>query len=130
MTRRNVLLGGGALAVVGAGAAYAVTRHMGSLEDYEASVADHRLFVSLGCAAENLALASGARGRPGELRFDSSTDGSAVFEFSKGTANASPLFDAIHKRQSSRDDYDGKAVRGADLDTLATAAAVPGVDLI
>jgi hypothetical protein len=41
---------------------------------------DHHLFVGLGCAAENLALASSARGRPGELRFDPSNVGSAVFE--------------------------------------------------
>ena len=31
---------------------------------------DHHLFVSLGCAAENLILAAGARGRPGELYFE------------------------------------------------------------
>lgn len=39
---------------------------------------DHHLFVSLGCAAENLALASGARGRPGELQFDPSNEGSIL----------------------------------------------------
>ncbi len=31
---------------------------------------DHHLFVSLGGAAENLALAGAARGRPGEIAFD------------------------------------------------------------
>jgi hypothetical protein len=91
---------------------------------------DHHLFVSLGCAAENLALACGARGRPGELRFDPSGDGSAVFEFSSGAASPSPLFDAIPKRQSSRGDYDGKPVGSADLRTLTAAVAVPGVDLV
>jgi hypothetical protein len=114
------LLGSGAQAIAGAGAAYAAVSDMGSFDEYEASVAamrralrqtpeirefvrfatlapsghntqpwkfrvganqvdilpdfsqrtpvvdpdDHHLFVSLGCAAENLALASGARGRP------------------------------------------------------------------
>ena len=185
-TRRNVLLGGGALAFAGAGAVYAAFRGMGSLDEYEASVAatrtalrqmpelrefvrfatlassghntqpwrfrgganridilpdfsrrtpvvdpdDHHLFVSLGCAAENLALASGARGRPGELHFDPSNDGAVVFEFSSGQANVSALFDAIPGRQSSRTDYDGKPVSAADLQMLTAAAAVPGVNLI
>ena len=92
---------------------------------------DHHLFVSLGCAAENLALASGARGRPGGLRFDPSSGGSVVFEFSgDGHANVSELFDAIPNRQCSRTDYDGRTVSAADLRKLTTAAAVPGVDLI
>src|SRR5450631_2695092 len=38
-TRRNVLLGRGALAIAGAGTAYAAVRDMGSLDEYEASVA-------------------------------------------------------------------------------------------
>jgi nitroreductase len=90
---------------------------------------DHHLFVSLGCAAENLALC-GARGRPGELRFDSSNNGSVVLELGNGAASTSPLFDAIPKRQSSRNNYDDKSVNSADLRTLTVAAAVPGVDLI
>jgi Nitroreductase family len=180
------LLGGGALALAGAGAAYASFRSMGSLDEYEASVAvtraalrqtpeirefvrfatlapsghntqpwkfraglnrvdilpdlsqrtpvvdpdDHHLFVGLGCAAENLALASGARGRPGELHFDPSNDGAVVFEFSSGPANVSALFDAIPKRQSSRANYDGRPVSSADLQMLTVAAAVPGVELV
>jgi hypothetical protein len=185
-TRRNVLLGGGALILAGAGAVDAAFRGMGSLDEYKASVAaaratlrrapqirefvrfatlassghntqpwkfrvranrvdilpdfsrrtpvvdpdDHHLFVSLGCAAENLALAAGAMGQPGELHFDPSNGGAAVFEFSSGQANVSALFDAIPMRQSSRTDYDGKPVSSADLQKLMVAAAVPGVDLI
>jgi hypothetical protein len=91
---------------------------------------DHHLFVSLGCAAENLALASDARGSPGELHFAPSNDGAVVFEFSSGPPVVSVLFDAIPKRQSSRADYDGATVSVADLKQLAVAATVPGVDLI
>jgi len=186
ISRRNAVLGGGAVALAGAGAFYATLRGMGSLGDYEASVAalraalrqapeipellrfatlaasghntqpwtfrvganridilpdfsrrtpvvdpdDHHLFVGLGCAAENLALAAGARGRPGDLRFDPSNDGMVAFEFRDGQAGASDLFDAIPKRQSSRTVYDGRAVSGADLQKLMVAAEVPGVDLI
>src|SRR5271165_6755664 len=82
---------------------------------------DHHLFVSLGCAAENVALASGARGRPGELHLDPSNDAAVVFEFSSGQASVSALFDAIPVRQSSRADYDGRPVSGADLPELTVA---------
>jgi hypothetical protein len=56
---------------------------------------DHHLFVSLGCAPENLALASGARGRPGELSFNP-VDGGSVLLTAGGAATADPaLFEAI-----------------------------------
>ncbi len=53
-----------------------------------------------------------------------------MFELKNGSANPSPLFDAIPKRQSSRDDYDGKPVSSADLQALTAAASIPGVDLV
>ena len=91
---------------------------------------DHHLFVSLGCAAENLALAAAARGRPGTLRFDPQADGLIAFDFSPGPAVASALFQAIPQRQSTRADYDGRSVSAVDLRSLAAAAAMPGVDLV
>ncbi|MEN2788168.1 nitroreductase family protein [Sphingomonas oligophenolica] len=91
---------------------------------------DHHLFVSLGCAAENLSLASAARGAPGVVGFDSADKGSVSFNFESARAMPSAMFDAIPKRQSTRADFDGRAVGQADLDALARAAAVPGVDLV
>ena len=184
--RRQILTGGGALAVAGVGATYLGLRQMGSMEEYNASVAatraslsqapemrdfiryatlaanshntqpwrfrigagaieilpdfsrripvvdpdDHHMFASLGCAAENLALAAAARGQTGELRFEPANDGSVMFAFGTGCHRRADLFDAIPFRQSTRADYDGKAVSAADLQTLAAAAAVPGVDLV
>jgi hypothetical protein len=91
---------------------------------------DHHVFVSLGCAAENLTLAAAARGSRGEIGFDPANDGSVMFTFADGPAVDSFLFDAIPKRQSTRADYDGKPVSAADLKALSSAAALPGVDLI
>lgn len=91
---------------------------------------DHHVFVSLGAAAENLALAGAARGRPGETSFSAAGDGSVAFTFGDARAPEPALFDAITHRQSTRADYDGRAVSAADLKTLATAAASPGVDLV
>ena len=91
---------------------------------------DHHLFISLGCAAENLSLASAARGRPGTLAFDTAANGSIAFNFGAGPPDANALFDAIPKRQSTRADYDGRPVSATDLRTLSAAAVMPGVDLI
>ena len=91
---------------------------------------DHHLFVSLGCAAENLALAAAARGRGGELRFDPAGNGFVAFELGAGPAERSTLFEAIPTRQSTRADYDGRPVAVDDLEVLAAAARIPGVDLI
>jgi nitroreductase len=91
---------------------------------------DHHLFVSLGCAAENLSLASGARGRPGVLTFDPAGDGAVVCVFGGGEPSDPALVDAIPRRQSTRGTYDGRQVSAADLRILAAAAIVPGVDLV
>ena len=90
---------------------------------------DHHLFVSLGCAAENLALAMRARGRSADAIFDPTDGGQISMRFGAGSTAASSLFDAIPHRQSTRADYDGRPVSAADLRVLALAAAVPGVDV-
>ena len=91
---------------------------------------DHHLFASLGCAAENLSIAAAARGRAGDLRFDQAGDGSLVFELGSASAAEGALFDAIPKRQSTRAEYDGRPAPAADLDMLAAAGRVSGVDVI
>jgi nitroreductase len=90
---------------------------------------DHHLFASLGCAAENLALAAGARGSRGAIGFEPANDGSVVVALEGGPSVGSTLFDAIPKRQSTRGEYDGRPVSAVDLQTLAAAVAIPGVDL-
>jgi nitroreductase len=91
---------------------------------------DHHLYASLGCAAENLALAAAARGQGGELVFDDTGDGRIVFAHQPAAPQDSPLFDAIPRRQSTRAAYDGRAVSPADLNSLANAAAIPGIDMV
>jgi nitroreductase len=91
---------------------------------------DHHLYVSLGCAAENLSLAGAARGRPGALRFEDSGDGALVYEFAGGASAPSPLFEAIPHRQSTRAEYDGRAAGASDVEALAAAARIPGVDVV
>lgn len=91
---------------------------------------DHHLFVSLGGAAETLALAGAARGRPGEVTFDPTALGGLTYRFGGGAPVASTLFEAIPRRQSTRADFDGRAVSVEDLRRLASAGETPGVDLV
>jgi len=90
---------------------------------------DHHLFVSLGCAAETLALAASSRGLGGDLRFDAFEGGAIRFDYGPTQPVGSDLFDAIPRRQSTRSDYDGRAVSTANLKALAVAGTIPGVDL-
>jgi len=90
---------------------------------------DHHMFISLGCAAENLAVAAASRGMPGEVQFDA-TDGEISFSRTTGAATDADLSDAIPLRQSTRGVFDESVLNPADLGSLAVAARVPDVDLI
>ena len=91
---------------------------------------DHHLYASLGCAAENLALTAAARGRRGEPVFDDGGDGRILFAHQPAAPRESALFAAIPRRQSTRAVYDGRPVSPADLQSLADAAAIPGIDMV
>ncbi|MEQ1697954.1 MAG: nitroreductase family protein [Hyphomicrobiaceae bacterium] len=91
---------------------------------------DHHLFVSLGCAAENLSIAASARGRPGSVNVNAAGDTSVDVVLDQGAPLRSALFDAIPLRQSTRADYDGRQVSTSDLKALAAASTIPGVDLV
>lgn len=91
---------------------------------------DHHLFISLGCAAENFALASGATNRPGRIDFDPAAGGVVTFRAGDAPPGTPALFAAIALRQSTRAEYDGRPVSVAMLAALTSAAAVPGVRLV
>ncbi|MCY7280552.1 MAG: Tat pathway signal protein [Sphingomonas bacterium] len=92
---------------------------------------DHHLFASLGCAAENLAIAGAARGWAGEISYDAGNSDAVRFTFDRSrVVTSSAMFDAIPRRQSTRAMFDGRSASAADLSSLAAAAAIPGVDLV
>jgi hypothetical protein len=91
---------------------------------------NHHLFASLGCAAENLAIAVGMRGKPGVLAFEPANGGRLILRFESGPAEEPALFDAIGQRQSTRGLFDGRSVSASDLMSLSQTAAVPGVHVI
>jgi nitroreductase len=69
---------------------------------------DHHLFVSLGCAVENLAIAASANGHAGNLAFNAAGDGAVGFVFGDGPADDLALAGAITRRQSTRANFDGR----------------------
>lgn len=90
---------------------------------------DHHLYVSLGCAAENFLLAAAAHGRPGAARFDNLGDGRIEIDLARAPAQAGALYAAIPARQSTRSEYDGRAVAPDELKLLEAAARLEGVAL-
>lgn len=88
---------------------------------------DHHLFVSLGCATENLIQAAQAFGQHGEVNFD--TDLIKV-TLKPSKAQISKLFEAIPKRQCTRTEYDGRTVSNADLKSLEVVGRGNGVNVL
>ncbi|MCG8653213.1 MAG: hypothetical protein MI861_25455 [Pirellulales bacterium] len=91
---------------------------------------DHHLYVSLGCATENLLIAAQAHGRPGAVQFDGSGDGRIDIDLVRAAAQAGELYEAIPRRQSTRSEYDGCAVSPHDLRRLEAAAGTRGVSIV
>ena len=88
---------------------------------------DHHLFVSLGCAAENLAIAAAALGRPAGVMI--SPEGHIELELATGAPSRGDLYQSIPLRQCTRSVYDSRAAPAARLRQLESVAAAPRVSL-
>ncbi len=88
---------------------------------------DHHVFVSLGCAAENLTHAALALGLRPALRFEANA---ITADFENASAERSPLLAAIPHRQSTRAVYDGKPVSTDLLRELEQASRGEGVAIL
>lgn len=90
----------------------------------------HHVFASLGCAAENLALAAEAAGRPAAVAFSDQGEDRVTIDLGDSQATRDPLFDAITKRQCTRSLYDGRPVATDELAQIEQAAAVSGARVL
>ncbi|MEO5863387.1 MAG: Tat pathway signal protein, partial [Burkholderiales bacterium] len=91
---------------------------------------DHHLFVSLGCALENLSQAALANGLKVEASFDATADGALRVGLESTKAVVSPLFEAIPKRQCTRAEFDGKPLSNAELKLLEQAGTGNGIRVL
>jgi hypothetical protein len=90
---------------------------------------DHHLFVSLGCATENLIQAALAHGLKAQAQFDPASDAVRV-TLEPTRAQTTPSFEAIPHRQCTRGDYDGMPLSSEDLALLQRAGSSDTVRLL
>ena len=91
---------------------------------------DHHLYVSLGCAAENILQAAKAQGLSGQVIFDATGDGAIRISFTPCEVEATPLFEAIAQRQCSRTEYDGQPLNSEELALLTAVGTGAGVRVV
>ncbi|MEA5451869.1 Tat pathway signal protein [Leptolyngbya sp. CCNP1308] len=90
----------------------------------------HHLYVSLGCAAENILQAAKAQGLSGQVTFDDMSNGAVRISFTPCEVEATPLFEAIAQRQCSRTEYDGQPLTPEELALLTAAGTGAGVRVV
>ena len=91
---------------------------------------DHHLFVSLGCALQNLVEAAAAAGFVAEPTPARLPDAVVTLTLSPSRPVASPSFFAITERQCTRTDYDGRPLGNDELGQLQAAGTGQGVRVI
>ena len=89
---------------------------------------DHReLFVSLGCAAENLCIAAAHKGWLGKV--STSSDGIIHVGLSRQEDIEAPHFEQIARRQTNRRCYDGSMISENALALLKKTPVEPGIGI-
>lgn len=91
---------------------------------------DHHLFVSLGCAAQNLVEAAAAAGFAAEPARGADTDASVTLALSPSPRVVSPSFQAVTLRQCTRTSYDGRPLPNSELGQLQAAGTGQGVNVV
>lgn len=91
---------------------------------------DHHLFVSLGCAAQNLVEAAAAAGFAAEPAPGVCADAAVTLSLSPSPRVVSPSFQAITGRQCTRADYDGRPLDNSELGQLQAAGTGEGVRVV
>jgi hypothetical protein len=100
-----------------------LTRHLSVVDPN-----DRELWISLGCALENLLIAARAFGYATAVTYPE-TKPVVQIHLRSSTPQTSPWFDAIPLRQSTRSEYDGQAIRPADLSRMRALPLEPGIAL-
>ena len=97
---------------------------------------DRELWISLGCALENLLIAARAGGFATQVTYPDAAQDAAPeaadfihVRLTTDTRQSSPLFDAIPLRQNTRSEYDGQFPKSTDLEQVQALPLEPGVAL-
>lgn len=99
------------------------TRHLAVVDPQ-----DREMWISLGCALENLLIAARAAGYLAEVAYPDTGEVIRV-RLSAASAQKNPLFEAIPLRQNTRSVYSGQPLNSGELEKLQSMAVEPGVML-
>jgi len=91
---------------------------------------DHHLFVSLGCALENLALGARAHGLEPRVRFEAARGDVIEVDLDRTSPSRTARFAAITQRQCSRAPFDGQALTADELGLLSQAGTGRGIHVL
>jgi hypothetical protein len=100
-----------------------LTRHLPAVDPNE-----RELWISLGCALENLIVSARATGYEAEVTYPDAVDFIRI-DLTTNAPQGGTLFDAIPLRQNIRSEYDGQPIKTSDLDDIQTLPLEPGVAL-
>jgi hypothetical protein len=94
---------------------------------------NHALFISIGCALENLEIAARHFGFDPDAHFELNEDKNEkiIVRLSQSISKApNYLFNSINIRQSTRNKYNGQPISQADIDKIKSAALQEDVDCL
>lgn len=89
---------------------------------------DRELWISLGCALENLLIAARLVGYTPQVTYPDTADFIHI-RLTADTPQSSPLFEAIPLRQNTRSEYNSQLIKTDDLDQVQALPLEPGVSL-
>ena len=88
---------------------------------------NRELFVSLGCATENLCIAASHKGYQAQVSI--TENGVIHVKLAKQDCVPSPLFTQLSERQTNRSIYNGNVIPQSDIDALESIHAEPGIHI-
>lgn len=94
---------------------------------------NHALYISLGCAAENIVLAASRYGLRADVSISQAGNDASCIKISLSpdeSIEKDQLFAYISERQSTRNEYSAKQVPASDLDALKQSFEFEGIDVM
>jgi hypothetical protein len=94
---------------------------------------NHALYISLGCAIENIIIAASVKGLESTIQYPEDAKGRIKILFNSANAanvKTDPLFDFIASRQVNRAKYSDKIVSNDDLQILNSSFKFQGISLL
>ena len=94
---------------------------------------NHALYISLGCAIENIIISASVKGLESKIYYPEDAKGSIMILFNSANASnvkTDPLFESITSRQVNRSKYSDKIVSNEDLQMLNSSFKFQGISLL